>query len=480
MKTRIAFWTLLPAVVAAPLAAQQPDRSAPPELGPPPRLALPPIQEHRLSNGLRVLLLEKHQVPVVQVNVLVHAGTAYDPPDRIGLASLTADMLDEGAGDRDALELADAVDFLGARLSTFAGFHTSSADLFTTVSQLEQALPLLADVVLRPAFPSEELERKRLSRLTALLQAYDEPRIVATVLFNRTLYGEHPYGYPSIGNQGSIRALTGDDLRRFHTRYFTAGNATIIVVGDVTAARVLPLLEGAFGSWRAGEAVAPTWPSIPAPRRREVILVDKPGAAQSEIRIGRVGVPRMTDDYDALVVMNTILGGSFTSRLNQNLREDKGYTYGAGSSFAFRSMAGPFLASAAVQTDVTDKALAEFFKEFDAIRRPVPADELARAENYEALGFPAGFQTVGGIAANLEEIEAYGLPFDYFGRYVDRILAVSPAEVRRVAASYVTPDRFVVVIVGDVTTIEAGVRALNLGPVRVMALEEVLGPKPVM
>jgi zinc protease len=188
----------------------------------------------------------------------------------------------------------------------------------------------------------------------------------------------------------------------------------------------------------------------------------------------------MTDDYDALVVMNTILGGSFTSRLNQNLREDKGYTYGAGSSFAFRSMAGPFLASAAVQTDVTDKALAEFFKEFDAIRRPVPADELARAENYEALGFPAGFQTVGGIAANLEEIEAYGLPFDYFGRYVDRILAVSPAEVRRVAASYVTPDRFVVVIVGDVATIEAGVRALNLGPVRVMALEEVLGPKPVM
>jgi predicted Zn-dependent peptidase len=464
---------------AAPLSAQQPDRSAPPKLAEPPTLSLPPIHEQRFSNGLRVLLMEKHEVPVVAIGVMVRAGSANDPADRIGLASLVADMMDEGAGSRNALALADAVDFLGAQLSTTASTQVMGVSLYTAVSRLNDALPLLADVVLRPTFPADELERKRTSRLTSLLQAYDEPRIVASVLFNRALYGtKHPYGFPAVGDEASIRAVSVDDLKRFHDTYFTAGNATVIVVGDVTAATLLPKIEAAFGTWAAGSPAKATLPAASQVARREVLLVDKPGAPQSEIRIGRIGVARQTEDYYPIVVMNTILGGSFTSRLNQNLREDKGYTYGASSSFAFRLTPGPFLAASAVQTEVTDKALAEFFKEFDGIRRPIPVDEITRAKSYEALGYPGGFQSVDDIAGNIAELVQYGLPLDYFNHYVARILGVTPPQVEGAARRYVDPNTMVIVVVGDRAKIEAPIRALKLGPVRVMTVEDVLGKKP--
>lgn len=464
---------------AAPLSAQRPDRSAPPKLAEPPTLSLPPIHDQRLSNGLRVLLMEKHEVPVVGIAVMVRAGSGNDPADRIGLASVVADMMDEGAGSRNALELADAVDVLGAQLRTSASTHAMGASLYTAVARLDDALPLLADVVLRPTFPADELERKRASRLTSLLQAYDEPRIVASVLFNRTLYGaRHPYGYPAVGDEASIRAVSVADLTRFHDTYFTASNATIIVVGDVTPAALLPKLEAAFGKWAAGNPPKLVLPAARQVARREVLLVDKPGAPQSEIRIGRIGAARQTEDYYAIVVMNTILGGSFTSRLNQNLREDKGYTYGASSSFAFRLDPGPFLASSAVQTEVTDKALAEFFKEFDGIRRPIPVEDVTRAENYEALGYPGGFQSVDDIAGNIAELVQYGLPLDYFNHYVARILGVTPIQVEAAARRYVDPSTMVVVVVGDRAKIEAGVRALKLGPVRVLSVEDVLGKKP--
>jgi predicted Zn-dependent peptidase len=464
---------------AAPLLAQVPDRSTPPELGPPPALALPELQEHTLSNGLQIILMETHQVPVVQINIVVYGGSAYDPARQSGLATMMADMMDEGAGMRDALELADAIDFLGARIGVGAGTHTLSATLYTPRSKLDDALPLLADVLLRPTFPEEELERKRLSRLTQILHAHDEPRAIASALFAKALYGDdHPYGRPRLGDEASTRSITVDDLRRFHDTYVKANNAVIIAVGDVTPAVFLPKLERAFGSWNTGNVPSPSWPEAAQVGRTEVLLVDKPGAPQSEIRIGRIGAPRRTDDYYALEVMNTVLGGSFTSRLMQNLREDKGYTYGARSSFAFRVMAGPFLASSAVQTDATDKSLVEFFKELEAIREPVPDEELDRAKNYQALGFPGNFQSVGAIAGNLEDIAVYDLPRDYFNRYVEGILAITPREVRDAAREYVVPDQLLVVVVGDRATIENGIRALNLGPMRVLSVEDVLGPKP--
>jgi predicted Zn-dependent peptidase len=302
----------------------QPDRSGPPKMGPPPVLTLPPIRHLALSNGIKVLLLEKHTVPLVQVNLVVRAGALMDPDGKAGLASMTASMLTEGAGGRNALEFDDAVDFLGADITATAGFSVMGIALHTPLAKLDSALSLLADVARRPRFPAEELERMRKERLTALIQWRDEPRMLASVLFNRSLYGEHPYGRPAGGSAATLRALTTDDLRKFHEGYIVPGNTTMIVVGDVTGEEVLPKLESAFGDWKGEPAPAPPVPPISQLKEKSLLFVDKPGAAQSVIQIGRVGVPRLTDDYYAIVVMNTILGGSFTSRLNMNLREKHG------------------------------------------------------------------------------------------------------------------------------------------------------------
>jgi zinc protease len=468
-------------LAATPAVAQQLDRSGPPDLGPPPRLNLPPIQQLELSNGLDVLLMEKHTVPLVQLNVLVRVGSAHDPVNKRGLASLTADMMDEGAGSRDALELADAIEFLGAQIRTRAGLHTTTLSLHTPISKFDAALPLLADILLRPTFPGDELERKRKSLLTSLLQAHDEPNAIASAAFNVALYGDdHPYGGTGFADEAAIRGFSVADLRQFHRSYFVPNNAAVIVVGDVTPDEIIPELEAAFGSWTQGQVPEVSWPAAPQVQRREVILVDKPGAPQSVIRIGRIGTDRHTEDYYDIQVMNTILGGSFTSRLNQNLREDKGYTYGAYSFFSFDILPGPFMAGAAVQTEVTDSALAEFFKELNGILQPVPEEEITGAKNYEAYSLPAQFESVARIAGNLAQLVVFGLPLDYFNHYVGEILAVNQRDVRRVAREYVAPERVKVVVVGDRASIEGGIRALDLGPVTVLSVDDVLGPKPMV
>jgi len=462
------------------LAAQVPDRSHPPELGPPPTLTLPPITKKTLPNGLTLLYMPKREVPLVQINVVVRVGQVNDPDDGLGLASMTAAMLDEGAGSRDALQLADAVDFLGASLSVRGGTEETTIALHTPLAKLDQALPLLADVVLRPRFDADELDRQRKQRLTALAQEHDEARAIAQVAFSDALYGKgHPLGRQAIGTAASLQAMTADDLRQFHGTYFVPNNAAVIVVGDVSLEDIEPRLARLFGEWQQGTVPTMRAPKAPA-SRRQVILVDKPGAAQSEIRIGLVGVDRMTPDFYPLVVMNTVLGASFTSRLNQTLREEKQYTYGAGSGFAFGHLAGPFVASAGVQTAVTDSALFYFMKELNGIRQPVPADELSRARNYVALRFPTAFQTVSRIAGQLEDLYVYDLPLDYFNGYVQGMLAVTQADVRRVAQKYIVPDRMTIVVVGDRSKVEAGIRALNLGDLTVKSVEDVLGPVPVV
>jgi zinc protease len=257
---------------------------------------------------------------------------------------------------------------------------------------------------------------------------------------------------------------------------YQPANATLIVVGDVTADAAMPLLEQQFGSWRTGAAARRTSvPPAPQLTQAQVTLVDVPMAEQSQIRIGWIGVPRSTPDYFTLQVLNTILGGSFTSRLNQNLRETHGYTYGASSRFDMRLAAGPFLAGAGVQTDKTSESLQEFFKELNGILSPIPAEELAKAKNYVALGFPAGFETIDDLASHLEELAIYKLPDDYFQRYVPNIQAVTAAAVQKAAATYVQPKKFSIVVVGDRKVIEPKIRALNLGPIRFMTVDEVVG-----
>ena len=349
------------------------------------------------------------------------------------------------------------------------------------VSKLDAALALQADVVLHPVFAQNELDRKRKSRLTTLVQWRDEPRSLASVMFSRSVYGTaHPYGVPVTGDEASIRAMKVEDLRAFHTQYFQPSNAFLIVVGDVTVPQMKEKLENAFGAWRGTAGAAPALPPIVQLDKRTITIVDKPGAPQTEIRIGRVGAARTTEDYYALTVMNTILGGSFSSRLNQNLREEHGYTYGAGSSFGFRVLPGPFLAASGVQAAVTDSALLEFMKELKGINVQVPDAELERAKNYISLGFPAEFQTVGDLADKLEELVIYDLPADYYSQYVRRIQAVTAADVQRVAKRYIDPAKMSIVLVGDRAGIEAKIAALKLAPITNLTVEDVLGKAPVV
>ncbi|HEX7085645.1 MAG TPA: pitrilysin family protein [Vicinamibacterales bacterium] len=449
----------------------RPDRSRAPEPGPAPELRLPEVQTARLSNGLPVHVVEMHEVPVVEIALVLDAGAAQDPAGKFGLASLTAAMLDEGAAGRPALTIAEEVALLGATLRTGSSYDASFVRLGVPVARLDRALPIMADVVLRPDFPADELERVRKEWLTDMLQARDDPGWVASRAFARLLFGDaHRYGTDERGTPTSLTVLTDADVRDFHRTHYQPSRAALIVAGDIRRDAVVAQLEKAFGSWKPS-ANAPERRDVPMPeppQARRIVLIDRPGSAQSQVRIGWVGVPRTTPDYFPLIVLNTVLGGSFTSRLNTNLREVHGYAYGAFSQFQMRRGAGPFVAAAGVQTDKTAEALREFFNELTAIRDPIPGDEFARAQRNIALGFGAGFETTGDMVDRLQHRIVYGLPEDVYSQYVPNVLAVRPSDAHRVAAERLDPARFLVVVVGDRASIEAPVRALGLGPVTVV------------
>jgi zinc protease len=438
-------------------------------------LRLPPIEKRTLSNGLPVSIMGVHRVPTVHLELIVRAGVAADPVGKFGLANLTGAMLDEGAGARSSLEISDAIDFLGAELTTGGTADASFVDLHVPVARLADALAVMSDVVARPTFPDDELKRLRDERLTSLLEAQDDPEQLVAFAFPRLVYGPlHRYGTDPVGTAAALNNITTADLKAFHAAQYRPSNSALFVAGDVTASGITPFLEKAFGSWKG--VAAPAKASVPdAPQltERRVYLIDKPGAAQSQIRIGWVGVPRSTSDYFAIRVLNTILGGAFTSRLNNNLREVHGYAYGAGSNFDMRLGAGPFYASAGVQTDKTADALKEFFVELTRIHEPIGADELQKAKNYLSLLMPRNFETTRSAANALAQTFVYNLPADYFQTYADHVRAVSADDARRAAEKYIQPDKFAVVIVGDRKVIEAGVKALNLGPMTIVEPAEI-------
>ncbi len=463
-------------LLLSPAGAQQPDRSKPPQPGRPPSLTLPVVQKRALSNGIPVWIVERHAVPVVSVDLMLTTGSAADPVGSYGLAQMTAAMLDEGAGTRDSLALADEIDYLGATMGANTTFDATSVSLFVPVARLDQALPLFADIALRPTFPQQELDRMKAEWLVEFQQVADDPTSMARLAYPRVLYGqEHRFGTGLSGTPAVVQALTREQLAAFHAARYRPDKAAFFVVGDVRADAVLAQLETQFGTWKAGP-LEPE-PVVNAGTQhgpRHIYLVDKPGAAQSVVRIGWLGVDRATPDYFALEVLNTILGGSFTSRLNQNLRETHGYTYGARSGFDMRRLAGPFVATAAVQTDKTAEAVHEFFVELEGIRKPIPAAELDKAKNNLAYSFPSNFATNSDVAGQLEEQYLYGLPDNYYATYVDRVLAVTPAEVQAAAQKYIQPESFAVVIVGDLKVIRPKLEALKLGPITVVDFKDVL------
>lgn len=447
------------------------DRTVPPRLGPPKSLSLPPVVTRTLPNGLRVLIVEHHELPVADFILVTATGVEADPPTRAGIATLLMSMLDEGTTSRSALQIADQEAFLGIELSTSSGWDASRVSLHAPTAQMDSALALMADVTLRPSFPAADLERLRAERLTELIQLRDRGPGVADVAFPSIIYGaDHPYGRPMLGTEASVSAITRADLEQFYRTYFRPNNSTLIVVGDVRPDDVMRRIGAAFGSWERADVPQPTIAAARIPGTTAVYLIDKPGAAQSSVRIGSVGAPRSTKDYFGLLLANTILGGSFTSRLNQNLRETKGYTYGAGSRFDMRRAAGPFTARAEIVAEKTDSALIEFMKELRAIRDTVPAAELAKAKTYLQLQMPGSFETTSQIANQLVPIALYDLPLDYYNGYAQQIERLTQADVQRVAREYIDPTRLAIVIVGDRASIEGGVRALRLGEILIRDL----------
>src|SRR5258705_3441768 len=454
-------------VVLALRLVQGVDRTKPPTLPPPPALKLPAVRTATLPNGLQMAVVEIHKVPVVDVSLVLDAGAVRDPANLPGLATFTATMLQQGAGRRSALDIADETAFLGAQLSSNAGFDVATVTLHAPKRRLAAALDLLSDVVLRPTFPDSEVTRQRELRRTQLIQQRDEPVQVANVAFPAIVYGAtHPYGRPLAGTDSTVSGLSRERVAEFYRTFYRPNSARLLVVGDVTLEEARQLVIARFGAWARGEAPAAEVWAAPEPSPRTIYLIDKPGAAQSVVRIGHVGPGRATPDYFALQVLNTILGGAFTSRLNQNLRETHGYTYGAGSAFAMRRAGGPFVAQASVVTAKTDSSLIEFLKELRRIRdEAVPAAELGKAKQYINLGLPGDFETTGGAAFRFRDLLVYGLPLDYYGGFAGPLKPCTAADVVRVLRRYIDPDKFDIVIVGDRTQIEAGLKALNEGPI---------------
>lgn len=448
---------------------EQLDRTVPPETGSPPSVSLPDVAEFTLGNGLRVVLVEKHEVPVVAIELQLRGGASAEAAEQAGLSALTADLLDEGTPSRTALEIADEIERLGASFSSFAGRDASRVRMSVVSQRLEPALTIFGEVVREASFPGREVERVRTEQLTRILQGRDEPRVLADNAMSHVLYGDaHPYGQPVIGTRTSVASLTREHVLGFYRDRYHAANATLVVTGDVSRETLEPLLEAALGSLRAESAAVPERATPRGPKATTVYLLDKPGAAQSEIRVGRVATGRRTDDFYRLTVLNTVLGGSFTSRLNMRLREEKGFTYGARSGFALRRMPGPFVASSAVHTPVTDSAVVEFLAE---IRRmadePVPEEELERARNFVALRLPQSFETVSDLTTRISDLMLHELPLDYYDRYVDSVLAVTSQDVQAAAERYLSGG-FAVVVVGDRSVVEAPLRALGAGPVEVL------------
>jgi zinc protease len=444
-------------------------RKEAPKAGPPPELHLPVPKTFALKNGLRIYLVEEHTLPVISAALVDLAGGGENPADKPGLAAFTAQMLTEGTGDRSSVELADDVHSIGALLVSTATVDNAAASIGVLSNNTDAAFTLLADVSLHPAFKAEEVERIRKQRLVAIQQEGDQPVATAVRVGRKALYGDSPYGYPNSGTTASVKAITREELQRFWVEHYSPGNAALFLAGDVTEPEARRLAEKDFGSWTAsGGAMTAAIPQAPAAPARRVVIVDKPGAPQTALIAFGLGVPRSTPDYPALNVMNSVLGGLFSSRINMNLREKNGFTYGAFSQFSFNRGDGPFLAGARVRTDVTGPAGRELFAELNRMRTdPATEDELRLAKENALRSLPGNFETVADTAELMSEIFTYGLPANYYQTLPQQYEEVTAAEVEKTAKDHLHPENLIVVAVGDQAKIQPQLEKLNLGPIEV-------------
>jgi len=448
------------------------DRSKLPDAGPVRSFAFPPVDKSVLPNGLRVWTVRHSQIPVVSFVLLVARGSAADPRGQEGLAAITADMLDEGSGDRSAIQMHEAMARLGAQFDTDIGSDAIAVSVTALSRVADRALSLIADVVVRPALREDDFERVRQLRLHRLKQMRDSPAAVADRAFLKLVYADDPYGHSPIGSETSLTALSVDDVRRFHQREIGPGAATLVAVGDCAHDDVVRMARDAFGRWTGAVDGRVAAPPVNNPGAR-LAIVPRPHAPQSELRIGQIAAPRDTPDYHALALGNAILGGQFVSRINLNLREDKGFTYGARTAFEFRRRPGPFVLQVSVQTSATAQAVVESLSEIAGIRgtRPVTAEELSFGIAALTRGYARNFETADQIARAVMQLALYDLPDDYYASFVSRIEAVTQDEISRVMTAHVDPAKLTTLIVGDLDAIVGDLPKLGFGDPIVLSAE---------
>ncbi|HEX8636909.1 MAG TPA: insulinase family protein, partial [Pyrinomonadaceae bacterium] len=445
-------------------AKAKPDAAKLPKAGTDPKFSLPPIEKTKLSNGLEVWTVRQTELPIVSMNMVFKTGGTFEAAEKSGVSSLTATLLDDGTKTRSALDIANGLQAIGASMGAGSGWDSTNVSMSTLTRNLDQALDIYSDVIVNPTFPETELESVRRRTVGSFMQRKSNPNAISNLVYDRVLYGkDHPYGRQLSGDETTIKAITRADVVQTYESTYRPNNAVLIVVGDVDTKTLTPKLEKAFAGWKPGTVPTGTLPTAAALEKAAIYLVDRPNSAQSVVSIGQIGVSRDNPDYFPLQVMNSILGGQFSARVNMNLREDKGYTYGARTGYVYRRGAGPFSASADVQTAVTKESVQEFLKEINGIRGAIPITQQELEYNKQSLikAYPRGFETVGQISGQLSNLVTYNLPDSYFNDFISKVNAVTLSDVNRVANKYLTPDKLAIVIVGDRKVIEPGLKELS-------------------
>lgn len=432
---------------------------------------LPEIQKFTLDNGLNVLFVQKDRLPIIQLTLVTDAGSRLDPNEKKGLSNITSSLLDEGAGGLDSLQLNDAIESLGSVLSIFSDPDSMFITMLTITENFEQTLNLLSKVVLKPHLDEVDFQREKRKILTRIIQAKDDASYVASSVFEKLIYGiDSPYGLPEIGTMETVGRIELNDIRFFYETLLTPGNSTLIAVGDISRSALENKLNAAFTGWHTYD---PPVISIDNPIRQKtrVFFIHKEDAAQSEIRIGHSSQGRNTPDFFPRMIMNMILGGQFSSRINLNLREDKGFTYGASSAFNFNKCNGYFLVSAPVKSENTAESIWEIIKEMKGILVYITDKELRFAKSALVRKYPSLFETYGQIGRSLANKVINSLPDDYFNTYINNIKQVTLEEVYEAARTNIFPEELIILVVGNRELVLPQLESLGCGSITELDIE---------
>ncbi len=446
------------------------DRTKEPAMGEPMSLKLPSLQKSTLSNGLKIVLAERHSAPVVNFTLLVDSGFSADPPEASGTDSFEQRMLEEGTPTRDSLKIGEELESLSANFSAIANLDYSLVNLNTLKSTMGKSLDIYADLILHPAFPEKEFQRLQKERLAGIKREKVTPVPSALRIVPTLLYGQgHPYAVPftGTGTESAVSKMTRADLSKFHETWFKPNNATLLVVGDTSLAEIKPKLESLFASWKAGEVPQKNVPHVDDPEKDVVYLIDRPGSGQSVIIGAQLAPPQKDPDAIALQLVNDIFGGNFSSRINMNLREDKHWSYGVRSLLPAARGQRPYISISPVQTDKTKESMVELVKEYKDFvsSKPITPEELKDEQDNATLALPGSFETDQQLSTGYGTILQYSLPEDYYNTFTEKALAVTPESANQIARKYVLPDHLIWVVVGDMSKVESGIRELNVGEV---------------